>query len=83
LVRVEGEKHVLESLFDGDPAKLPIIKAVGYMPIREGSSGWVSYTITTRGREVMLIEVDEPNIRVIAEESAKVAFVTTFIDQEF
>ena len=83
MIRANGERHVLEVIFDGDPDDMPVVKSVGYMPVKEGSSGWISYTITSRGREIISIEVDEPNIRPIAEENAKMAFVTAFIDQEF
>jgi len=82
VIRTNGEPHIMETMFEGKE-DLPIIKSVGYAPIRPGSMSWVSYTITTQGKEVLKIEVDEPNLKQIAEESAKIAFVSTFIDQEF
>lgn len=81
-VRVAGEQHLLQKIFDGDPDKLPLITAVGYMPIGRGPNSWISYTIKTKGKDVLSIEVDEPNLRDIAEESAKIAFVSSFIDHE-
>ncbi len=73
IVKVAGEKHLLEKMIDQGEA--PIVKAVGYMRLGNQRNSWVSYTITTRGREVLKIEIDEPNMREIAEESAKIAFV--------
>ena len=82
MIRANGEKHLLEELFDGDPDDMPEIRSVGYMRLHKGTGGWVSYIITTKGREVINIEIDEPNLKDIAEESAKIAFVSTFIDHE-
>lgn len=82
IIREGDKKHLLEIMLDGDPNKYPIIKAVGYMPIRDGQAGWISYTITTKGREVLSIEVSEPDGRLLAEDGAKIAFVNQFIDHE-
>ncbi len=77
LIQVVGEKHLLEKMWaDGDT---PEIKAVGYMRLGKEKHSWVSYTITTRGTAVTKIEIDEPNMREIAEESAKIAFVENLI----
>lgn len=76
---VEGETHPLVDAFK-NPENLPTLKSVGYCRIPEG---WISYVITTKGKEVLSIDVEEPNIlRPIAEESAKIAFVSNFIDPE-
>ncbi len=80
LIRVEGVPHILEEKFKtGD---LPEMKCVGYMKLGDGQNSWISYTATIKGDKVISIEVDEPNMRAIAEESAKIAFVTSFIDQD-
>lgn len=81
LIRSNGESHILEDLFDGPVEEMPLIKSVGYSKLG-GRSGWISYTITTRGREVVSIEVSEPDLKDIAEETAKIAFVQAFIDKE-
>lgn len=82
LIRVEGQNHVLEDLFDGDPDDMPLMTSIGFMRLSPQSNTWISYIIVTRGKEVISIEVDEPNLRAIAEESAKINFVNSFIDQE-
>lgn len=82
VVRVAGELHALEKILDGDPDKIPTIKSVGCMRVSPDSNSWISYTILTKGREVISIEVDEPNLRGVAEESAKINFVQQFMDQE-
>jgi hypothetical protein len=82
-IRANDEKHILEEIYESDPNDMPTLKAVGYVQIGTGKSSWMSYTITTKGKEVLSIDVDEPNVRAIAEESAKIAFVTSFVDQEF
>lgn len=83
IIRVNGEKHILESIFEGPLEDLPELKSVGYAPVKSGSHSWVSYVITTKGKEVINIEVSEPDLKAIAEESAKISFVNHFIDQEF
>lgn len=80
LIAVAGETHPLDDMIASDDA--PEMKAVGYMRLSPGPSGWVSYTVTIKGREVLSIDVAEPNMRAIAEESAKIAFVEAFIDAE-
>lgn len=81
-IRVGDEKHPLEEIFDGESGEIPTMRAVGYMSLGHGNQ-WVSYVVTIKGGKVMGIEVDEPNLRQIAEESAKTSFVTMFVDQGF
>lgn len=80
LIRSGDDKHPLETIFEGNPKHIPVLKAVGFAPMGVGNS-WVSYIITTRGNEVLSIQVSEPNLRQIAEESAKTDFVTEFMDK--
>jgi len=80
VIRVSGETHPLEDKWTDQ--NFPELKAVGYARLNEGSNQWVSYTITTRGPEVTKIEISEPDLKAIAEESSKINFVTTFTDQE-
>ncbi len=81
-IRVAGETHILEAIFEDKTKDLPEMKSVGYMRINQSSNNWLSYTITTKGNEVLSIEVGEPNLRAIVEDEAKIAFVNSFMNQE-
>lgn len=79
LIRVEGQKHILEEVPEEN---LPEMKAVGYLPVSNGGTrSWVSYVVTLKGRDVLSIEVAEPDQRGIAEDSAKTSFSEQFMDQ--
>lgn len=83
LIKVEGEKHPLEKIMDEDPDDMPVMKSVGYMKIDQNKKhSWVSYVLTTKGKEVISMEVSEPDMRDIAEETSKINFVEKFIDSE-
>lgn len=75
---VGGRPNVLQNLFEGDHEKLPTLKSVGYGQI-PGTNTFVSYIIYSKGQNILKIEVEEPNLRAIAEESAKMFFVNTFM----
>lgn len=79
LIHVDGEEHPFEKLFLGEGKRAPILKSIGYAKI-EG--GFVSYVITSRGPHVLGIEVSEPDLRPIAEDSTKVNFVNLFMNVE-
>lgn len=82
-MRFVGDKeHALEKLFDGDPEKIPEIKSIGYMRLPRSNNEYVSFVITSKGREIIKIEVDQPNTRSIVEESAKILFVSTFMNED-
>lgn len=78
IIRANGEPNVLETLFDGPEEELPTLKSIGYAKV--GGSSWISYVMTTRGKEIIKIEVSEPNLRAIAEEESKINFVNCFVD---
>ena len=59
----------------------PELTAVGYVRI-PGTNDYCSYTVTIKGGEVVKINCEEPNLKLIAEESAKIAFVNNFVDKE-
>lgn len=80
IIKIEGHTNVLEDMIKGSDA--PTLKSVGYARVGEGSNNWVSYVITTRGTEVIEIQVDEPNMREVAEESSKINFVQEFMAAE-
>ncbi len=77
-MRAQGERHILEDILDSDPDDMPTIRSVGYTKV---GGGWVSYVLTSKGREVLSIEVSDPDMRQIAEETAKISFVEIFQDQ--
>lgn len=56
------------------------VKSIGYMRIPNKNT-FASYVITSKGDKVLKIEVDEPNLRQIAEESAKTHFVSHFCNE--
>ncbi len=78
LTPIEGERHLLAELIEGDEP--PIIKAVGFGPLAPGNN-WVSYKLVTQGNRVLSIQVTEPDARQVAEDSAKIDFVTEFMDK--
>lgn len=64
-----------------DQTTLPIVKSIGIRQV-PGSRYFISYTIYTQGDKVIKVEVDEPNMRAIAEDSAKSNFVQLFMSQD-
>ena len=70
--------HPLALLFDGDPDNMPELKSVGCVKL-EDTNTWVDYTIVSKGREIISVEVGEPNLRQIAEDTAKINFVESFM----
>ncbi len=81
LIKVEGQKHVLEDIFDGPEEDIPELKSIGYARVSSRIGGWVSYVITTKGNKVIKMEVTEPELRNIIEETTKIDFVQQFMDQ--
>ncbi len=81
LVTIGNKKHVLQAIFDGDPQEMPELKSVGVIKLASTNT-WVDYVITTKGKEVVSIEVGEPNLRQIVEDVAKINFVEQFMSVE-
>ena len=77
----DGSEHVMETLFKGKAENLLTLVSIGYTKI-PNSNNYVSYKIISKGTEVLSIEVDEPNLRGIAEESSKMAFVGAFMSRD-
>ena len=78
----DGDKeHALITLFKGPEEDLPLVKSIGYMRMPNYNT-YVSYILTTKGDKVVSFEVEAPNIRAIAEESTKIAFVNCFMDRD-
>lgn len=82
LVKVSGEKHILETMFEGDTDNMPILKSVGFAKASQSSTSWVSYVIKTQGARVLEIEVSEPDQKAIASDNAKTDFVRILVDEE-
>ncbi len=83
VISTEGEsEHPLSVAVSGPESDQPEIKSVGFMRASNNSNSWVSYVIISKGDKVISITVDEPNMRQVAEESAKISFVNLFTDQE-
>ena len=72
----------MEELFETSPDQMPTLKAVGFYRINPLKNEWMSYTVTFKGAEVLDIEVGEPNLKQIAEDEAKINFVTKISDIE-
>lgn len=79
---IPGVQHPLKEIYDSKPKEeLPVLKAVGFFNLDpKRLHNFASYTVTFQGDKVLEIKVTEPNMRRIAEESTKIAFVTHFID---
>jgi len=75
-VQIRGHVNSFVSYFD---KKQPELTAVGYVKIPDTNT-YVSYVITIKGSEVVKVVCDEPNMKIVAEESAKVSFVNLFVD---
>lgn len=72
----DSKEHVLETLMNSSQA--PVVTSVGVMRV-PGTNNYISYTVKTQGTKVVSIEVEEPNLRAIAEETAKINFVNLFM----
>jgi len=76
-VKIEGHINPFIPFYSNGPE----LTAVGYVRI-PGTNEYSSYTITVKGGEVVRIVCDEPNLKVIAEETAKISFINNFVDRE-
>ncbi len=71
-VQFGDEENPLVSIFEEME-----LKSIGYVRV-PGKNTFASYLITSKGDKILKIEVDEPNLRPIAEDSAKTHFVSSF-----
>ena len=63
--------------------ELPVIKSIGLVKIpNQDHESWVVVTITSQGDKILSTEMTEPNMRAIAIDSGKIAFVKLFIGGE-
>jgi hypothetical protein len=72
------KEHALKALFDGEPESIPTITSIGYMGL-PGTNKFVSYIIKSKGKEILSIEVSEPDLRPVAEDDSKINFVNCFM----
>lgn len=80
-MQFDGRKNVLQAIFEGDPGKIPVLKSVGYTHV-PGTNTYVAYVIHSRGGQILKIEPEEPNLRMITEDAAKILFVNELMMQE-
>lgn len=73
----DTKEHALTSIIS-DEENAPIIQSVGIFRI-PSTNHYVSFVMHTKGTQVVKIDVEEPNLRAIAEESAKISFVSAFM----
>lgn len=59
----------------------PELSAVGYARI-PGTNNYAAYVLKFKGDKIISMVVDEPNLKSIAEESAKINFVNEFVRSE-
>jgi len=67
------KEHALQILFNEKDA--PIITSVGFSNL-PGTNTYMSYIITSKGTDILNIEVGEPNLKLIAIDEAKISFQT-------
>lgn len=73
-------EHPLKALF-GEGKDLPVLKSVGLFQIPH-TRKFVSFTLTTQGANVVSIEVDVPDQRLIAVDNAKTRVDGFILDTE-
>lgn len=75
------ETNALVELFEAGEA--PILTSIGYAKLSEaGQNNWVAYTMKSKGKEVLSIDVTEPDARSVAEDLSKISFVNSFMAPE-
>lgn len=76
------DEHPLLALFTQHPELLLPITSIGLVKLPD-TNKYISYTIVSKGSEIISIEVAEPDLRAIAEEAGKISFVEHFMSKEF
>ena len=80
VVRDDKTKSVNSMFQDSGDESAPVFQAVGYAQV-PGTNQYVSYTLFIQNGAIIKVEVEEPNLRAIAEESSKLNFVNIFMTQ--
>ncbi len=73
----EDKQHAFEALFES--GEMPTITSIGYARV-PGKNTFCSFVMKSKGTEVLKIEMGEPNLRPIAEDEAKMNFVSQLMD---
>lgn len=77
-IKIEGHANpFIEHVKDDEPELI----AVGYARV-PGTNNYAAYTLTFKGDKVIKMTVDEPNLKRIAEDSAKTMFVDQLMKDE-
>ena len=77
-IKITGSSpHVFEDLTKVD-SEIPFT-AVGMVKV-PGARTYVSYTLTCLGKNIVKVEVGEPNLKLIVEDEAKISFVNNFMN---
>ena len=72
----DTKEHAMEAILNKEAP--PVVKSVGVFKL-PNTNQYVSFYMETQGDKVIKIEVEQPNLKAIAEESAKISFVNTFM----
>ncbi len=72
--------HPLVELIESeDLDKVPELTSIGMYKM-PGSKYYTSFVMKSKGGQITKLTVEEPNIRQVAEESAKISFVNEFMN---
>lgn len=78
---IGGNPHPLVQMLQ-DKKELPVMKSAGFFKIETGKrDNYVACTMVVQDGK-LTIEVEEPNLKNIAEETAKISFVTHLVHGE-
>lgn len=73
IISIAGHTNDLVQLYEsGD---MPEMTAIGYHRISALKNEFISYVVKFRGKEVLSIEVSEPNLYQIAVDESKINFM--------
>ncbi len=83
-VTFDNEKShpMIQAMESEDQEDLPEITSIGIHKV-PNTAYYVSFVMKSRGTTVTKILVEEPNIRQVAEESAKISFMAEFVDKDY
>ncbi len=80
---IQTDDYVIHPLKELESqGEMPVLKSVGLARISPMSKNYISYVITSQGSKVLNIEVAEPDARSICEDTAKMSFVNTFLNED-
>ena len=87
--RIPADVQVAQALVQSfekentEKSELPIITSIGLVKIpNQDHESWVVVTIMSQGDKIISTEMTEPNMKAIAVDSGKIAFVKLFVRGE-